>query len=125
MISCEPSWEPIVRAMISQEDYRTAERQWTNNRVIGKVAGEWRQARSVVEEVVDNKVDRRAGKRRSCYRKITALRDDSRRNREKWRVLRFRNERHRRHCSLDSIDIQFAKVAVRLALVAATFFSLT
>jgi hypothetical protein len=35
-------------------------------------------------EVVDKKVDRRRGKRRSCYRKITALRDDPRRNREKW-----------------------------------------
>jgi hypothetical protein len=37
--------------------------------------------------VDDNGVDRTYGEGRSCYRKITALRDVSRRNREKWRVL--------------------------------------
>jgi len=31
----------------------------------------------------------------------------------KWRVLWFRNERHRRHCSLDSIDIRFPKLTPR------------
>ena len=35
VISCEPSWEPIVRAMISRWDYRTAERQWTSNGDLG------------------------------------------------------------------------------------------
>jgi hypothetical protein len=53
----------------------------------------------------------REGKQK-LYPIITQLRKKGRASREFLGELMNQDRRHRRHCSLDSIDIQFAKVEV-------------